>query len=95
MQMPGSMGMATGINFQKDGESAAITGDFVLLADEVNPVIKILIDNGITPTALHNHMLHDNPRLFMMHFWAVDNPEKLANGLAQALAATNHQPIKK
>jgi hypothetical protein len=40
-------------------------------------------------------MLHDNPRLFMMHFWAVDNPEKLAKGLAQALAATNHQPIKK
>ena len=95
MEMPPSMGMATGINFQKDGDNAAITGDFVLLADEVNPVIKILIDNGITPTALHNHMLHDNPRLFMMHFWAVDNPEKLAKGLAQALAATNHQPIKK
>lgn len=95
MEMPPSMGMATGINFQKDGDNAAITGDFVLLADEVNPVIKILIDNGISPTALHNHMLHDNPRLFMMHFWAVDNPEKLAKGLAQALAATNHQPIKK
>jgi hypothetical protein len=95
MEMPPSMGMATGINFQKNGDSAAITGDFVLLADEINPVIKILIDNGITPTALHNHMIHDNPRLFMMHFWAVDNSEKLAKGLAQALAATNHQPIKK
>ena len=95
MTMPPSMGMATGINFQKNGDSAAITGDFVLLADEVNPVIKILIDNGITPTALHNHMLHDQPRLFMMHFWAVGNPENLAKGLSQALAATNHQPIKK
>jgi len=95
MEMPPSMGMATGINFQTNGDSAAITGDFVLLAGEVNPVIKILIDNGITPTALHNHMIHDSPRLFMMHFWAVDNPEKLAKGLAQALAATNHQPIKK
>ena len=95
MTMPPSMGMATGINFQKNGDSAAITGDFVLLADEVNPVIKILIDNGIAPTALHNHMLHDQPRLFMMHFWAVGNPENLAKGLSEALAATNHQPIKK
>jgi hypothetical protein len=95
MEMPPSMGMATGINFQKDGDNAAITGDFILLADEVNPVIKILVDNGITPTALHNHMLHDNPRLFMMHFWAVDSPEKLAKGLSEALAATNHQSTKK
>ncbi len=94
MEMPPQMGMATGINFQKNGDSAAITGDFVLLADEINPVIRILIDNGITPTALHNHMIHDNPRLFMMHFWAVGNPENLANGLSKALAATNHQPIK-
>lgn len=95
MTMPPSMGMATGINFQKNGDSAAITGDFVLLADEVNPVIKILTGNGITPTALHNHMLQDQPRLFMMHFWAVGNPENLAKGLSEALAATNHQPIKK
>lgn len=95
MAMPASMGMATGINFQKDGDSAAITGDFVLLADEINPVIKILIDNEITPTALHNHMTHDNPRLFMMHFWAVGGPEKLAKALQMALAATNHAQIKK
>ncbi|MEO5648489.1 MAG: DUF1259 domain-containing protein [Ginsengibacter sp.] len=95
MAMPASMGMATGINFQKEGDSAAITGDFVLLADEINPVIKILINNGITPTALHNHMIHDNPRLFMMHFWAVDQPEKLAKALKEALAVTNHAPIKK
>lgn len=93
--MPAFMGVATGINFQKDGDRAAITGDFVLLANEINPVIKILIANGITPTALHNHMIHDNPRLFMMHFWAVDNPEKLAKALYQALSATNHALIKK
>lgn len=95
MVMPAFMGVATGINFQKDGDKVAITGDFVLLADEINPVIKILIENGITPTALHNHMIHDNPRLFMMHFWAVDNPEKLAKALYQALSVTNHAPIKK
>ena len=95
MPMPAFMGMATAVNFQKAGDSAAITGDFVLLADEINPVIKILIANGITPTALHNHMIHDEPRLFMMHFWAVGDPEQLAKGLQQALAATNLAPIKK
>lgn len=89
MEMPPAMGMATAINFQMDGNRAAITGDFVLLANEVNPVIKALIENGITPTAIHSHMLHDEPRLFMMHFWAVDNPEKLARGLKAALDKTN------
>ena len=95
MVMPPYIGMATAINFQKDGDKAAITGDFVLLADEINPAIKILIDNGITPTALHNHMIHDEPRLFMMHFWAIDDPEKLAQALQQVLTSTNHAAIKK
>jgi hypothetical protein len=94
MVMPPYIGMATAINFQKDGDKAAITGDFVLLADEINPAIKILIENGITPTALHNHMIHDEPRLFMMHFWAIDNPEKLAKALQQVLTTTNHAAIK-
>jgi len=67
----------------------------VLPADEVNPVIKVLIENGISPTALHNHMILDNPRLFMMHFWAVDDPEQLAEGLKQTIKATNHAGIKK
>jgi|SRR6266498_3560624 len=89
MDMPPAMGMATAVNFQIDGNRAAITGDFVLLADEVNPVIKALTENGITPTAIHSHMLHDEPRLFMMHFWAVDDPEKLAKGLKAALDKTN------
>ena len=89
MEMPSSMGMATSINFQMNGSQAAITGDFVLLADEVNPVVKALTENGIMPTALHSHMLHDEPRLFMMHFWAVGDPEKLATGLKAALDKTN------
>ena len=89
MEMPPSMGMATAINFQMDGNRAAITGDFVMLADEVNPVIKALTQNGITPTALHSHMLKDEPRLFMMHFWAVGDAEKLATGLKAALDKTN------
>ena len=89
MEMPPAMGMATAINFQMDGSRAAITGDFVMLANEVNPVVKALIANGITPTALHSHMLHDEPRLFMMHFWAVGDVEKLAIGLKAALDKTN------
>jgi len=89
MEMPPAIGMATGINLQIDGNMAATTGDFVLLADEVNPVVKILTENGIVVTAIHNHMLFDDPRLFMMHFWAVGDPEKLAIGLKAALDKTN------
>jgi hypothetical protein len=89
MEMPPSMGMATSINFQMDGNRAATTGDFVLLADEVNPVVKALTENGITPTAIHTHMLHDEPHLFMMHFWAVGDPQKLAMGLKAALDKAN------
>jgi hypothetical protein len=89
MEMPAYMGMAIAINFQMSDNKVAITGDFVLLADEVNLVLKALTDNGIAVTALHNHMLYDEPRLFMMHFWAVDDPGKLAKGLKAALDLTN------
>ena len=68
---------------------AAITGDFVLLGKEVNPVIKALRENGIAVTALHSHMLDDQPHLFFMHFWANDDALKLAKGLRAALDQTN------
>ena len=89
MEMPAPMGMATGINLQMDGSRAATTGDFVLLADEVNKVVKALETHGITVTAIHNHMLYDEPRLFMLHFWGVGDPGKLAGGLKAALDQTN------
>ena len=80
------MGTATAINVQPTGEGkAAITGDFVLIASEVNPVIKALQANGIEITALHSHMLDEQPRLFFMHFWANDDALKLATGLRAAL----------
>jgi hypothetical protein len=85
MDIPPYMGMATTINMQKVGEKAATTGDFVLLADEVNPIVKVLTENDIAVTAIHNHMLNESPRLFMLHFWGVDAPEKLAHGLRSAL----------
>jgi len=84
------MGVAQAINFQPTGGGkAAITGDFVLIASEVNPVIKALRDNGIEVTALHSHMLIETPRLFFMHFWANDDAQKLARGLRAALDKTN------
>ena len=87
---PPSMGVATGINFQQTGVGkAAITGDFVLLGKEVNPVMKALQDNGIEVTAVHSHMLMEEPRLFFMHFWANDDAVKLAKGLKAALNLTN------
>ena len=85
----GPMGVATAINFQPtDGGKAAITGDFVLTGDEVNPVIKALRANGIDVTAVHSHMLDEQPRLFFLHFWANDDALKLAKGLRAALDKT-------
>jgi len=90
MAVPGSMGLATALNFQPTGGGkAAITGDFVLIGIEVNPVIKALRQNGIQVTAVHSHMLEEQPRLFFMHFWANDDALKLAKGLRAALDQTN------
>jgi len=86
MEIPPSMGLATAINFQPTGTGkAAITGDFVMTAGEVNRVIRALEKNNIQPTGLHSHMLDETPRLFFMHFWANDNAVALARGLAAAL----------
>jgi hypothetical protein len=90
MEIPPSMGTATALNFQPTGQGrAAITGDFVLLASEVNPVIRALRENGIQVTAVHSHMLTEQPRLFFLHFWANDDAMKLAHGLSTALSNTN------
>lgn len=84
-KLPPAMGISHGINFQSVGNKVATTGDFVLLANEVNPVISILKKNNIAVTAIHNHMLTEVPRLFFMHFWAVDKPEKLAQAFKSVL----------
>ena len=82
----GPLGVATGMGFQPTGSGkAAITGDFVMVSSEVNPVIKALRDGGIEVTALHSHMLDEQPRLFFMHFWANDDAIKLAKTLRTAL----------
>ena len=90
MEVPVAMGSAEAINFQPTGGGkAAITGDFVLTAGEVNPVLRTLRENGIEVTAIHNHMLDDQPRLFFMHFWANDDAAKLAKALRAALDKVN------
>jgi hypothetical protein len=90
MEIPVSMGISTAINFQPTGTGkSAVTGDFVLLGSEVNPVISALRENGIQVTALHSHMLSEEPRLFFMHFWANEDAVKLAQGLKTALDQTN------
>ena len=90
MNVPPPMGSANAINFQPTGGGkAAITGDFVLIAKEVNPVLKALRDHGIEVTALHNHMLDDQPHLFFVHFWANDDAKKLAEAVKAALAQVN------
>ena len=90
MEVPPAMGTAEAINFQPTGSGkAAITGDFVLTSDEVDPVLQALRKNGIEVTALHSHMLNEQPRLFFMHFWANDDAKKLASGLRAALDKVN------
>jgi hypothetical protein len=90
MAVPASLGTSTAINFQPTGGGkAAITGDFVMIGKEVDPVIKVLRTGGIEVTALHSHMIDDSPHLYFMHFWANDDPGKLAKTLRGALDSMN------
>jgi hypothetical protein len=87
MTLTGAQGVAEAINFQEAGTGkVATTGDFVLTAEEVNPVISALEEHGIEVTALHSHMLTEQPRLFFMHFWAVGSTESVATGIKAALS---------
>jgi hypothetical protein len=93
VELPAAMGVATALNFQPLGDgNAAVTGDFVLTADEVEPVARALRDRGVDVTALHNHALGDEPRLFYMHFWATGDARQLAGALRAALDLTASAP---
>lgn len=89
VEVKGPMGGANAINFQPTGGGrAAITGDFIVAAAEVNPLIRTLRENGIEVTAIHSHMVDEQPRMFFIHFWANDDAVKLATGLRAALEKT-------
>ena len=92
IEVPASMGMANALNFERVGERVAATGDFVLIAAEVNPVIRELRSHGLEVTALHSHMLAETPRLFFLHFWGVGSPEQIAGTLKAALSKVNTKP---
>ena len=84
-----TLALGSWLAFQGKGDIAMVMGDLVLTEDEVGPVMKRLAENGIEATAVHNHMLDDQPRLFFMHFWANDDAAKLAEGLRAALDKVN------
>lgn len=88
-EIPTIMGVGETINIQKIGDKAVSIGDFVVTANEVNPVLKALTRNGIRVTSIHNHMLDENPRTFCLHYWIYDKPEKIAKGLRSALNEIN------
>ena len=93
VDLPPSMGVTTSLNFEPtEGGRAAITGDFALTGDEVNPVAAALRSAGVEVTAIHQHHIGEEPRLFYMHFWANDEPGKLATALRAALDLTNSVP---
>jgi hypothetical protein len=89
MEIPPFLGVASPVNLQMVDGKVAGTGDFVLTANEVNPVVKALLSHHITVTAIHSHMLTESPRLFFLHFWAHDEPEEVARGLKAALGEIN------
>ncbi len=90
IELPSASGVEVMLNFQPmGGNSAAVTGEMPLLASEVNPVISALEHNGIAVTAVHNHMLGEQPRLFYLHFWATGNATDIAKGLKAALDQVN------
>jgi hypothetical protein len=93
--LPSGMGLETALNFEQAGGKIASTGDFVLIASEVNPVIKTLWQHAIVITALHNHMLDDSPHLFFLHYWALGEPSDVGAGLKAALDDINVKPPAK
>lgn len=89
MEIPPLMGLMQSISMQKVGNKAISIGDFVVKADEVNPVLKALTANGIIVTSIHNHMLDESPRTFCLHYWGYDTPDRLAKGFKAALGKVN------
>ena len=95
MEIPQSMDVATSIRLQPlSGNRVAAAGEFVLLAGEVQPVMKALNRNGITVTATHTHMLNEEPRLYYLHLWAVGDPVAVAKGLREAIDQTNVKTVQ-
>lgn len=85
------LGFNTWASWQGTPDKAAVAGDFAMLENEVAPVIKALVENGIEVVAVHNHMVHEEPRIFFLHYWGVGPAEDLATGLKAALDQTGRR----
>jgi hypothetical protein len=94
MEVPASLGLSTAINVEIVGERVATTGDFVLVASEVNPVVRELTGHGFEVTAIHSHMLGESPRLFFLHFWGLAKPQAAGEALAAALGKVATKPAQ-
>jgi hypothetical protein len=84
VEMTASMGLNTWAAFTGTNERAHVAGDVAMTAKEVNPVIRALRRGGIEITAVHNHMLDEEPRIFFLHYWGTGPAEKLAETLREA-----------
>jgi Domain of Unknown Function (DUF1259) len=89
VQIRPGLALGSWLAFQQHGQDLTIIGNLVLLESEVAPVMRRLAEGGIEVKPVHNHMLGDEPRVFLMHFWGVGNPEKLGRGLRVAFERTN------
>jgi hypothetical protein len=89
------LGFNTWAAFQGSPDHAAVAGDFTMLENEVADVIKTLVENGIEVVAVHNHMVHEQPKIFFLHYWGVGNAEQLAKGLKAALGQTGKKKTEK
>ena len=93
VKLPSDMGMSIELNFQPlGGGRAAVTGEFPLTADKVNPVLRALQDHGLQVQAVHNHMLTEQPRMFFVHFWAEDEATAIAQSLRAAVDLASSRP---
>jgi hypothetical protein len=86
------LGFSTWAAFQGSPDKAAVCGDFTMLENEVAPVIKALVENGIEVVAVHNHMVSEQPKVFFLHYWGIGNAEQLAKALRSALDQTGKKP---
>ena len=91
VEIPENFGISSDINFEKYGDKTAVSGDLVLIPSEVNTVQKMLTRGNILVTALHNHMLFEQPRVFFMHFFSVGDAEKISMVIKDVLNSTNHE----
>jgi hypothetical protein len=82
-----SMGLNTWAAFSGGDNLAVVDGDFIMTAEEVQPVLRALRKAGIHIVALHNHMVGEEPAFYFLHFWGKGPTQELAKGVKSALDA--------